>query len=194
VNQELARAGEHLPGSSKSASCPSATGMRLVTTIMAATLARIRPRPCPARVTRHPDVQERSAVIATLAHLGLPTEPPSLPRARDPAQRAFGFEEAPPRQRARSPVRQGAVREEARSSTGYGGARGCARAPCCRSGGWIRFALTSMVFASSTRHARDVGASADDGVTREGGRSVQVGSGGPPGDLGEHPGDLGEHP
>src|SRR6185436_18883440 len=36
-----------------------------------------------------------------LAHLGLPTEPPPLPRARDPAQRAFGFEEAPPRQRAR---------------------------------------------------------------------------------------------
>jgi hypothetical protein len=37
------------------------------------------------------DVQERSAVIAILAYLGLPTEPPPLARARDPAQMAFGF-------------------------------------------------------------------------------------------------------
>jgi hypothetical protein len=34
----------------------------------------------------------RSVKVAFLAHLGLPTEPPPLARARDPAQTAFGFE------------------------------------------------------------------------------------------------------
>jgi hypothetical protein len=38
------------------------------------------------------DVQERSAVVAILAHLGLPTEPLPIARARDPAETAFGFE------------------------------------------------------------------------------------------------------
>jgi hypothetical protein len=65
---------------------------------------------------------------AFLAHLGLPTEPPPLARARDPAQRAFGFEQAPPRQRARSPARQGAVRAEVRPARLEAGARGRARA------------------------------------------------------------------
>jgi hypothetical protein len=83
--------------------------------------------PCGGRRPIVSDVQERSAVIALLAPLGLPTEPPPLARARDPAQRAFGFEEAPPRQRARSPARQGAVRAEvrpARLEAGHEGAPG----------------------------------------------------------------------
>jgi hypothetical protein len=38
------------------------------------------------------DVHERSAVIAILAHLGSPTEPPLLARVWDPAPMALGFE------------------------------------------------------------------------------------------------------
>src|SRR5262245_21400466 len=65
-------------------------------------------------------MQERSTVLAILAHLGLPTQRPPLARARDPAQIAFGFEEAPPRQRARSPARERAVRAEVRPSVEAG--------------------------------------------------------------------------
>jgi hypothetical protein len=37
------------------------------------------------------DVQESSAVVAILTHLGLPAEPPPIARARDPAEMTFGF-------------------------------------------------------------------------------------------------------
>ena len=76
--------------------------------------------PCGGQHRIVSDVHERSAVIAIVAHLGLPTEPPPLARARDPAQMAFGFEEVPPRQRARSPGRDGG----GAPSAGGGGARG----------------------------------------------------------------------
>jgi hypothetical protein len=68
----------------------------------------------PARLQPAPNRERRARVLRRdrdLARLGLPTEPPALTRARDPAQKAFGFEEAP-WQRALLPARQGAVGTE----------------------------------------------------------------------------------
>jgi hypothetical protein len=47
--------------------------------------------PCGGRRRIVSDVQARSAVVAILAHLGLPTDPPPMARARDPAELGFGF-------------------------------------------------------------------------------------------------------
>jgi hypothetical protein len=49
--------------------------------------------PCGGRRRIVSDVQERSAVVAILDHLGLPAEAPPLARARDPDDR-FGFGQA----------------------------------------------------------------------------------------------------
>jgi hypothetical protein len=49
--------------------------------------------PCGGRRRILADVQERSAVVAILEHLGLPTEGPPIARARDPDDR-FGFGKA----------------------------------------------------------------------------------------------------
>jgi hypothetical protein len=51
--------------------------------------------PCGGRRRIVSDVQDRDAVIAILAHVGLPTEAPPIARARAPAELGFGFEEAP---------------------------------------------------------------------------------------------------
>ena len=48
--------------------------------------------PCGGRRRIVSDVQARSAVVAILTHLSLPTEPPPIARARDPAELGFGFE------------------------------------------------------------------------------------------------------
>ena len=45
--------------------------------------------PCGGRRRIIADVDERSAVVAILAHLGLPTEPPPIARARDPGDDGF---------------------------------------------------------------------------------------------------------
>jgi hypothetical protein len=47
--------------------------------------------PCGGRRRILADVEEPSALVAILRHLGLPTEAPPLARARDPAAMAFGF-------------------------------------------------------------------------------------------------------
>jgi hypothetical protein len=47
--------------------------------------------PCGGRRRIMADVDEPSALVALLRHLGLPTEAPPLARARDPAEMAFGF-------------------------------------------------------------------------------------------------------
>ncbi len=49
--------------------------------------------PCGGRRRIVSDVQERSAVVAILEHLGLPAETPPSARARDPDDR-FGFGQA----------------------------------------------------------------------------------------------------
>jgi hypothetical protein len=49
--------------------------------------------PCGGRRRIVSDVQERSAVIAILEHLGLPSEAPPIARARDPDE-LFGFDQA----------------------------------------------------------------------------------------------------
>ena len=48
---------------------------------------------CPCGGTRRvlSDVQDPSAVAKILRHLGLPSEPPRIARARDPAEMTFGF-------------------------------------------------------------------------------------------------------
>jgi len=45
--------------------------------------------PCGGRRRIIADIEERDVIVAILGHLGLPTEPPSLARARSP-----GFEAA----------------------------------------------------------------------------------------------------
>jgi hypothetical protein len=47
--------------------------------------------PCGGRRRILADVEEPSAIVAILRHLGLPTEALPLARARDPAVMAFGF-------------------------------------------------------------------------------------------------------
>ncbi len=45
--------------------------------------------PCGGQRRIVSDMQDRDAVVAILAHLGLPTEPPPIARARDPAELGF---------------------------------------------------------------------------------------------------------
>jgi hypothetical protein len=47
--------------------------------------------PCGGRRPIVSDVQQSSAVVAILTHLGLPAEPPPFARARDRAEMTFGF-------------------------------------------------------------------------------------------------------
>jgi hypothetical protein len=48
--------------------------------------------PCGGRRRVIGDVQDPDAVTAILRHLALPTQPPPIARARDPAELGFGFE------------------------------------------------------------------------------------------------------
>jgi len=41
--------------------------------------------PCGGRRRIVADISEREAIVAILTHLGIPTEPPPIARARDPS-------------------------------------------------------------------------------------------------------------